>query len=60
MKRLLCILVLALMTAPAFSDTGGRNLASESLDTDNSIGERAHKIIFAGFAEGAERLSSRA
>ncbi len=57
MKRLLFILVLALMTAPVFSDTGGRNPASESLGMDNSISDRAHKIIFAGFAEGAEQLS---
>jgi len=57
MKQLLCILVLALMTAPVFSDTGGRDLASESLDTDNSRFGHGHKIIFAGFAEGAEQLS---
>jgi hypothetical protein len=57
MKRLLCILVLALMTTPVFSDTGDRNPTSESLGMDNSISERAHKIIFAGFAEGAEQLS---
>ena len=57
MKRLLFILILTLMTAPVFSDTGGRNPASESLGMDNSNGERAHKIIFAGFAEGAEQLS---
>lgn len=57
MKRFLLILILILMTALVFSDTGGRNSASESLGTDNSNGEMTHKIIFAGFAEGAEQLS---
>ena len=57
MKRLLFILVLALMTVPVSSDTEDLNLVTEALSTDNSISDRAHKIIFAGFAEGAEQLS---
>jgi len=57
MKRLCFFLVLALMTAPVSSEPVGRKSTSESLGMDNSISNRAHKIIFAGFAEGSEQLS---
>jgi hypothetical protein len=57
MKKLIFILVLTVITIPVLSDTAGRDLPPESLGLNNPVGENSSKIIFAGFAEGAEQLS---
>jgi hypothetical protein len=57
MKKLCLILFIALMTVPSFPNTQGHNFSSKFLATDNSVKVKTQKIIFAGFAEGAEQLS---
>jgi hypothetical protein len=57
MKKLCLILVIALMTVFSFPYTQGHNFSSKSLAIDNSPKVKTQKIIFAGFAEGAEQLS---
>lgn len=57
MKKICLILILILMTVPVLSDTGGHKFPFESFALDNSSEEHPKRIIFAGFAEGAEQLS---
>ena len=56
-KKLCLIWVMILMTAPAFSNATGRHFTQKSSGKEKAIREKIPKIIFAGFAEGAEQIS---
>jgi hypothetical protein len=57
LKKFCFLLMMALMTSPTLPDTEGPNSSVKSLGTDNLICEKPQRIIFAGFAEGAEQIS---
>jgi hypothetical protein len=57
MKKLCQILVITLMIVPSFSKPAHSHFTSGSLPTNSFDKEKAQKIIFAGFAEGAEQIS---
>lgn len=57
MKKLCQILVITLMIVPSFSKPAGSDFTSEPLSMNSSYKEKTQKIIFAGFAEGAEQIS---